>query len=150
MALEGDYEPSPSDWVREQVEKYEATGGREGNTILDRPIVVITSRGARSGKLRKNPVMRVEHEGAYAAIASKGGAPEHPEWFHNFSAYPEVDLQDGPDPHTYAARVIEGEERASWWTRAVAAYPPYADYQEKTDREIPVFVLERTSAVPES
>ncbi|WP_341927784.1 nitroreductase family deazaflavin-dependent oxidoreductase [Nocardioides psychrotolerans] len=143
MALEGDYEPSPSDWVREQVEKYEATGGQEGNTILNRPIVVITSRGARSGKLRKNPVMRVEHEGAYAAVASKGGAPEHPEWFHNFVAHPEVDLQDGPEPHTYAARIVEGEERAAWWTRSVAAYPPYAEYQEKTDREIPVFVLER-------
>lgn len=143
MALEGEYEPSPSDWVREQVEKYEATGGQEGNTILNRPIVVITSRGARSGKLRKNPVMRVEHEGAYAAVASKGGAPEHPEWFHNFVAHPEVDLQDGPEPHTYTARIVEGEERAAWWTRSVAAYPPYAEYQEKTDREIPVFVLER-------
>ena len=143
MALDGEYEPSPSDWVREQVEKYEATGGQEGNTILNRPIVVITSRGARSGKLRKNPVMRVEHEGAYAAVASKGGAPEHPEWFHNFVAHPEVDLQDGPEPHTYVARIVEGEERAAWWTRSVAAYPPYAEYQEKTDREIPVFVLER-------
>ncbi|WP_180935095.1 nitroreductase family deazaflavin-dependent oxidoreductase [Nocardioides ungokensis] len=143
MALTGTYEPSPSDWVREQVEKYEASGGAEANTLKGVPIVVITSRGARSGKLRKNPVMRVEHDGVYAAVASKGGAPEHPEWFHNFVADPRVALQDGPEPHEYVARRVEGEERAAWWERAVAVWPAYAEYQQKTDREIPVFVLER-------
>ncbi len=146
MTLEGEYEPSPEGWVRDQVATYEATGGREANTLPEHPewpIVVITSRGAKSGKLRKNPVMRVEHEGAYAAVASKGGAPEHPTWFHNIVAHPEVDLQDGPEPHAYRARIVEGEERAAWWERAVAVYSPYAEYQEKTDREIPVFVLER-------
>ncbi|HET8960482.1 nitroreductase family deazaflavin-dependent oxidoreductase [Nocardioides sp.] len=144
MALTGTYEPSPSEWVRDQVEKYERSGGTEGNEIMGLPIVVITSRGARSGNLRKNPVMRVEHDGAYAAVASKGGAPEHPEWYHNLVAHPEVDLQDGPEPAAYVARIVTGEERAAWWERAVAAYPPYAEYQERTDREIPVFVLERT------
>ncbi len=146
MTLDGEYEPSPSEWVRNQVETYEATGGREANTLPghpDWPIVVITSRGVKSGKLRKNPVMRVEKDGVYAAVASKGGDPEHPVWYHNFIAHPEVDLQDGDTPHTYRARVAEGEERAEWWERSVAVYPPYAEYQEKTDREIPVFLLER-------
>ncbi|WP_139979437.1 nitroreductase family deazaflavin-dependent oxidoreductase [Nocardioides litoris] len=146
MTLEGEYEPSPTQWVREQVEAYEASGGREANTLPDHPewpIVVITSRGAQSGKLRKNPVMKVEKDGVYAAVASKGGAPEHPTWYHNFLAHPEVDLQDGDTPHTYRARVAEGAERAEWWERAVAAYPPYAEYQDNTDREIPVFLLER-------
>jgi F420H(2)-dependent quinone reductase len=147
MRLEGEYEPSPSEWVRKQVEEYEASGGTRATTLPDHPewpIVVITSRGAKSGKLRKNPVMRVEHEGAYAAVASKGGAPEHPEWYYNFVAHPEVDLQDGPEPATYRARIVEGEERATWWQRAVDVYAPYAEYQANTDREIPVFVLERT------
>ena len=146
MTLDGEYEPSPSEWVRDQVERYEATGGREANTLPDHPewpIVVITSRGVKSGKLRKNPVMRVEKDGVYAAVASKGGHPEHPVWYHNFIAHPEVDLQDGDTPHTYRARVAEGEERAEWWERAVAVYPPYAEYQQNTDREIPVFLLER-------
>jgi len=146
MALTGEYEPSPEQWVRDQVATFEATDGREANTLPGRddwPIVVITSVGARSGKLRKNPVMRVEHDGAYAAVASKGGAPEHPVWFHNFLAHPEVDLQDGAEKHTYRARVVEGEERAAWWDRAAAVYSPYLEYQKKTDREIPVFVLER-------
>jgi deazaflavin-dependent oxidoreductase (nitroreductase family) len=146
MALEGEYEPSPEQWVRDQVERFEASGGAEANVLRGNPawpIVVITSRGARSGKLRKNPVMRVEHDGAYAAVASKGGAPEHPVWYHNFLAHPEVDLQDGPEKHTYRARLVEGEERAGWWERAVAQFAPYADYERKTDREIPVFVLER-------
>lgn len=143
MTLTGDYQPSTQQWVRDQVETYERTDGAEGNTIQGRPIVVITSRGAKSGKLRKNPVMRVEHDGVYAAVASKGGAPEHPDWFHNFVAHPEVDLQDGADKATYVARVAEGAERAEWWERAVAAFPPYAGYQVKTDREIPVFLLER-------
>jgi deazaflavin-dependent oxidoreductase (nitroreductase family) len=146
MTLSGEYEPSPEKWVRDQVAAYEASGGREANTLPNRPdwpIVVITSRGAKSGKLRKNPVMRVEHDGVYAAVASQGGAPEHPTWYHNFLAHPEVDLQDGPEPHTYVARLAEGEERAVWWERAVAQFSPYAEYQEKTDREIPVFLLER-------
>lgn len=144
--LQGDYEPSTSDWVRNQVEEYEASGGERGSILRGRPdwpIVVITSVGHKSGKLRKNPVMRVEHDGVYAAVASQGGAPEHPTWYHNFVAHPEVDLQDGPEPHTYKVRVAEGDERAEWWERAVKQYAPYAEYQEKTDREIPVFLLER-------
>ena len=143
MTLTGNYVPSKSDWVRKQVEKYEASGGAEGNEIMGLPIVVITSRGAKSGNLRKNPVMRVEHDGVYAAVASKGGAPEHPEWFHNLVADPQVDLQDGPEPASYVARIASGEERAEWWERAVAAFPNYAEYQTKTNREIPVFLLER-------
>ena len=143
MALTGTYVPSTSEWVRDQVEQYERSDGQEGNEIMGLPIVVITSRGAKSGNLRKNPVMRVEHDGVYAAVASKGGAPEHPEWYHNLVAHPEVDLQDGAERASYVARLASGEERAGWWERAVAAYPPYAEYQEKTDREIPVFLLER-------
>ncbi|SEE87363.1 nitroreductase family deazaflavin-dependent oxidoreductase [Ruania alba] len=145
MALHGDYEPSPSAWVREQVEDYEASGGREANTLMNRPewpIVVITSQGAKTGKLRKNPVMRVESGGVYAAVASKGGAPEHPVWYDNFIAHPVVELQDGPEPRLYRARLAEGNERQEWWERSVAVYAPYADYQEKTDRLIPVFLLE--------
>ncbi len=148
MALQGEYEPSKQQWVRDQVEKYEATGGREANTLRGHdewPIVVITSRGAKSGKLRKNPVMRVEHDGVYAAIASYGGSPEHPVWYHNFVAHPEVELQDGPEPHLYRARIAKGEERSIWWKRSVEQYAPYAEYQERTEREIPVFLLERVS-----
>jgi deazaflavin-dependent oxidoreductase (nitroreductase family) len=146
MALEGEYEPSPAQWVRDQVEQYEASGGKEANILQGKPewpIVVITSKGAKSGKLRKNPVMRVEKDGVYAAVASKGGTPENPTWYYNFLEHPEVELQDGPEPHLYRARVAEGAERAEWWERAVAQYAPYAEYQEKTDREIPVFLLER-------
>jgi F420H(2)-dependent quinone reductase len=146
MTLEGEYEPSPEQWVRDQVTEYEASNGERANTLPDHPewpVVVITSKGARSGKLRKNPVMRVEKDGVYAAVASKGGDPQHPTWYHNFLEHPEVDLQDGAEKHTYRARVAEGEERAEWWERAVAQYAPYAEYQEKTDREIPVFLLER-------
>ena len=146
MALEGEYEPSQWQWVRDQVERYEASGGTEANVLQGKPewpIVVITSKGAKSGKLRKNPVMRVEKDGVYAAVASKGGTPENPAWYQNFIDHPEVDLQDKSEKHTYRARVAEGEERAEWWERAVAQYAPYAEYQEKTDREIPVFLLER-------
>jgi deazaflavin-dependent oxidoreductase (nitroreductase family) len=149
MALNGEYEPSAAEWVRDQVETYEASGGREANVLRGNPawpIVVITSKGAKSGKLRKNPVMRVEHDGVYAAVASQGGAPTHPTWFHNFVAHPEVELQDGPEPHTYRARIAEGDERAAWWHRAVKQFAPYAEYQEKTDREIPVFLLERVES----
>jgi len=147
MTLVGEYVPSKAKWVRDQVEAFESTDGQEANTLRDTgyPIVVITSVGAKSGKLRKNPVMRVEHDGVYAAVASQGGAPKHPTWYHNFLAHPEVELQDGPEPHTYVARIAEGAERAEWWERAVAQYAPYAEYQKKTDREIPVFLLERTS-----
>lgn len=143
MALTGTYEPSPSDWVREQVEKFEASNGQQANELNGDPIVVITSVGAKSGNLRKNPVMRVERNGSYVAIASKGGAPEHPEWYFNFVANPEVELQDGAEKHTYRAQIVTGDERTDWWRLAVETWPTYASYQEKTDREIPVFVLER-------
>jgi F420H(2)-dependent quinone reductase len=142
MPLNGEYEPSAAEWVRDQVEKYEATGGAEGSLLRGRPIVVITSRGHSSGKLRKNPVMRVEKDGVYAAVASQGGAPEHPTWFHNFVADPVVDLQDGAEVKAYRARLASGAERAEWWERSVAAFPNYAEYQQKTEREIPVFLLE--------
>ncbi|WP_433454703.1 nitroreductase family deazaflavin-dependent oxidoreductase [Streptomyces sp. CA-142005] len=144
MPLEGEYEPSPTQWVREQVELYESSGGTKGTTLLDTglPVVVLTSRGAKSGKIRKTPLMRVEHEGAYALVASLGGAPKHPVWYFNITSDPHVELQDGPVKQDMRAREVTGEEKARWWERAVAAYPPYADYQEKTSREIPVFVLE--------
>jgi deazaflavin-dependent oxidoreductase (nitroreductase family) len=144
MRVEGDYEPSPRSWVREQVQLYEGSGGTQGTTLRDTglPVVIITNRGVRSGKLRKTPVMRVEHDGRYAAVASQGGSPEHPQWYYNFRANPAVQLQDGPDRRDMIAREVSGDERAQWWERAVAAYPPYAEYQQKTSRQIPVFVLE--------
>jgi len=146
MAVEGEYEPSTRAWVRDQVELYEGSGGRQGTTLRDTglPVVIITNRGARSGKLRKTPVMRVEHDGSYAAIASQGGAPTHPRWYYNLRADPFVELQDGPRRQDMIAREVTGEERAQWWERAVAAYPPYAEYQQRTARQIPVFVLEPT------
>ncbi len=145
MSLEGEYEPSKQQWVREQVEEFEASDGQRANTLGDTgdPIVVITSRGAKSDKLRKNPVMRVERDGKYAAVASLGGAPKNPVWYHNFLAHPEVDLQDGAEKHTYRARVLEGDERADWWQHCVETWATYAEYQKKTDREIPVFLLEQ-------
>ena len=146
MPLSGEYEPSPAQWVRDQVETYERTGGQEANTLRDTgiPIVVITTRGAKSGKLRKNPVMRVEHGGEYALVGSMGGAPTHPVWVHNLRADPKaVMLQDGDMPFPVEVREVEGDERARWWERAVAAYPPYAEYQERTTRLIPVFVATR-------
>ncbi|MFJ9407210.1 nitroreductase family deazaflavin-dependent oxidoreductase [Streptomyces sp. NPDC101393] len=142
MPLQGEYEPSPTQWVRDQVELYEGSGGKEGTTMRDMPVIVLTTRGARSGKIRKSPLMRVEHEGSYAAVASLGGAPQHPVWYHNIVADPRVELQDGPVRQDMTAREVTGEEKAVWWDRAVAAYPDYADYQAKTDRQIPVFVLE--------
>jgi len=148
MPLDGEYVPSPEKWVRDQVELYERTGGREGNTLADRgiPVVVFSTRGAKSGAVRKNPLMRVEHDGAYAMVASQGGAPKHPTWYFNLKAHPDqVTVQDGPEPWDGVAREVTGEEKALWWERAVAVYPDYADYQAKTDREIPVFVVERTS-----
>jgi deazaflavin-dependent oxidoreductase (nitroreductase family) len=140
MTLNGEYEPSPEKWVRDQVATYEASGGTEGTTMRGVPVVVVTSVGAKSGKLRKNPLMRVEHEGSYALVASKGGAPSHPTWYHNLVAHPRVEVQDGSDRREYTVRVVEGPERAAWWERAVAVWPDYATYQAKTDREIPVFV----------
>ncbi|MER6571845.1 nitroreductase family deazaflavin-dependent oxidoreductase [Streptomyces sp. NPDC001093] len=144
MPLEGEYEPSPAQWVREQVELYESSGGTKGTTLMDTglPVVVLTSRGAKSGKIRKTPLMRVEHEGRYAVVASQGGAPKHPVWYFNIVSDPHVELQDGPVKQDMRAREVTGEEKTRWWERAVAAYPPYADYQKKTSREIPVFVLE--------
>jgi len=142
MPLDGDYEPSPVTWVRDQVEQYVSSGGIKGTTIRGLPVVVLTSRGARSDKLRKTPLMRVEHQGAYAVVASRGGAPKHPEWYFNLVADQHVELQDGPVKQEMTAREATGTEKAEWWARAVAAFPDYADYQKKTDREIPLFVLE--------
>lgn len=149
MPLEGEYEPSPWDWVREQVAEYEASDGRRANTLADTglPIIVITTRGHRSGKLRKTPLMRVEHEGEYALVASLGGAPKNPAWYGNLVADPTaLMLQDGAEPHDFVAREVHGDERAEWWDRAVRAYPDYADYQERTERTIPVFVATRADA----
>ena len=144
--LEGEYEPSPYGWVRDQVAEYEASGGTRANTLLDTglPVIVVTSRGHRSGKLRKTPLMRVEHDGEYALVASQGGAPQHPSWYFNLTADPEaVTIQDGPEPFDVRVRQVEGAERDEWWARAVEAYPPYAEYQERTERQIPVFVATR-------
>lgn len=146
MPLDGEYVPSPSAWVREQVEQYEASGGQRANTLLDTglPVIIVTHRGRTSGAVRKTPVMRVEHEGEYALVASKGGAPEHPDWYGNLVADPSaVMIQDGPEPFDAVVREVDGDERAEWWERAVAAYPPYADYQQRTDRLIPVLVARR-------
>jgi deazaflavin-dependent oxidoreductase (nitroreductase family) len=142
MAIEGEYEPSPADWVRNQVEEYESSGGTKGTTLRGMPVIILTSRGAKSGKIRKTPLMRVEHGGNYAVVASKGGAPANPVWYYNLVADPHVELQDGPVKSERIAREITGDEKAEWWGHAVAAYPDYADYQTKTDRPIPVFVLE--------
>ncbi|MFG2288468.1 nitroreductase family deazaflavin-dependent oxidoreductase [Streptomyces sp. NPDC048595] len=146
MPLQGEYEPSPAQWVRDQVELYERSGGTEGTTMRGMPVVVLTTRGAKSGKIRKSPLMRVEHDGAYAVVASLGGAPQHPVWYHNVVADPRVELQDGPVRQDMTAREVTGEEKALWWRRAVEAYPDYDDYQRKTDRVIPVFVLEPAAA----
>jgi F420H(2)-dependent quinone reductase len=146
MSLEGEYGPSPSQWVRNQVEEYESSGGERANTLLDTgwPIVVVTTLGNKSGKVRKTPLMRVEHDGEYALVASKGGAPSHPVWYYNLVANPDsVTVQDGPEPFEVEVRELHGDEKATWWTRAVAAYPPYAEYQAKTEREIPVFLATR-------
>ncbi|ROR92803.1 nitroreductase family deazaflavin-dependent oxidoreductase [Nocardioides aurantiacus] len=143
MAITGEYVPSKAQWVREQVEQFEASNGQEANTLpgTDYPIVVITNVGAKSGYVRKTPLMRVERDGVYVAIASKGGAPEHPEWYFNFLAHPEVELQDGAERKTYRAELVEGEERDDLWRLSVDTWSTYASYQEKTDRQIPVFKL---------
>src|ERR1051325_10732387 len=143
MVLQGEYAPSTAQWVRDQVEAYERSGGREANTLRDTglPVIIVTMRGNKSGKVRKIALMRVEHNGEYALVASKGGAPKHPVWYYNLVANPdEVSIQDGAQPFEARVRQVSGEERAVWWERAVAAYPPYADYQKRTTREIPVFI----------
>jgi F420H(2)-dependent quinone reductase len=144
MPVTGEYEPSPRQWVRDQVDLFEGSSGAEGTTLLDTglPVVIVTSLGAKTGKVRKTPLMRVEHDGRYAAVASLGGAPKNPVWYYNLKANPRVQLQDGPKRYELIARELSGSEREEWWLRAVAAYPPYAEYQTKTTRLIPVFVLE--------
>lgn len=147
MSSQGDYEPSARAWVRDQVAVYEASGGTRANTLRDTglPIIVMTTVGHKTGKVRKVPLMRVEHDGEYAIVASKGGASEHPGWYHNLVADTRVSIQDGPSPFLCEVRRVHGDERAAWWERAVYAYPPYADYQDKTEREIPVFVASQTT-----
>ncbi|HEX3428260.1 MAG TPA: nitroreductase family deazaflavin-dependent oxidoreductase [Candidatus Limnocylindrales bacterium] len=142
MPLRGEYAPSTAGWARKQAERYEATGGEQAADLRGRPIIVLTSVGAKTGKLRKTALMRVEHDGRYAVVASMGGAPEHPVWYHNLKAHPRVELQDGRMTRDYDARELTGAEKVEWWQRAVEAWPDYAKYQTKTDREIPVFVLE--------
>jgi F420H(2)-dependent quinone reductase len=146
MPLSGEYAPSTANWARKQAEAFEASGGTESAELRGKPIIVLTSMGAKSGKLRKTALMRVEHDGEYAVVASKGGTPEHPLWYWNLAKNPHVELQDGAEKHDYLARETDGDERRIWWERAVAAWPAYADYQTKTDRRIPVFVLTRLDA----
>src|SRR5580704_6513962 len=141
MPLSGTYVPSPAQWVRDQVELFESSGGTEGTTLRGMPVILLTTKGAKSGNIRKSPLMRVEHDGTYAVVASKGGAPENPVWYYNLVGNPEVELQDGPSKWDMVAREVTGDEKKVWWDRAVAAYPDYAEYQKKTDRQIPVFVV---------
>ncbi len=141
MPLSGDYEPSTSDWARENAEKYMESGGTEGTELQGKPVILLTTIGAKTGKIRKTPLMRVEHDGEYAIVASLGGAPKHPVWYHNIKAHPRVELQDGPVTKDYEAREVFGDEKYVWWERAVEAWPDYANYQKKTDRQIPVVVL---------
>lgn len=145
MALNGEYAPSTSDWARKQADTIEESGGTSGTTMRGMPVIVLTTVGAKSGKLRRTPLMRVEHDGEYLAVASLGGAPNNPQWYHNVVAHPDVDLRDGEQFGSYRAREISGDERDVWWERAVAAYPDYADYATKTNRVIPLFVLTRQS-----
>jgi deazaflavin-dependent oxidoreductase (nitroreductase family) len=141
MPLSGEYAPSPLDWSREQAEKYMESGGADGTELQGKPVVLLTTVGAKTGKLRKTPLMRVEHDGEYAIVASLGGAPKHPVWYYNVKKNPRVELQDGPVSGEYDAREVFGDEKAVWWERAVEVWPDYAEYQKKTDRQIPVFVL---------
>lgn len=145
MPLNGEYDPNPMQFVADQVQLYESSGGTQGSTLQDRPVVILTTLGAKSGKIRKSPVMRVEHHGSYAVVASLAGAPKHPVWYHNVAADPRVELQDGPVRQDMLAREVTGDEKAVWWARAVEAFPDYAEYQKKTDRQIPVFVLEQAT-----
>jgi deazaflavin-dependent oxidoreductase (nitroreductase family) len=142
MPLTGEYEPSSATWAREQAELYEATNGEKGGELRGKPVIVLTSVGAKTGKLRKSALMRVEHEGVYAVVASLGGAPKNPVWYQNLKSNPHVELQDRATKHNYLAREVSGDEKAIWWERAVQAWPDYATYQARTDRQIPVFVLE--------
>ena len=142
VSTQGEYEQSPIKFVADQVALYEATGGVEGGTLEDKPVVILSTRGRHSGKVRKSPLMRVEHNGTYAVVASMGGAPKHPVWYLNLIASPSVTLQDGANVYEMAAREVDGDERARWWALAVDAWPAYAEYQTKTDRQIPVIVLE--------
>ena len=141
MPLSGEYAPSPVDWSREQAEKYMESGGSEGTALQGKPVILLTTVGAKTGKLRKTPLMRGEHEGQYAIVASLGGAPKHPVWYYNVKKNPRVEVQDGPVTGDYEAREVFGDEKATWWERAVDAWPDYAKYQTKTERQIPVFVL---------
>ncbi|WP_194916176.1 nitroreductase family deazaflavin-dependent oxidoreductase [Catenulispora rubra] len=141
MATDSEYAPSPRDYVRETVDLYESTDGAEGNTMQGRPIIILTTTGAKTGKVRKTPLMRVEHDGSYAVVASMGGAPTHPVWYHNIVAHPEVELQDGATRGQYLAHEATGEEKTQWWARATQTWPDYDNYQTKTDRQIPLFVL---------
>jgi len=146
MSSDAEYVPSPAQWVRDQVEAYESSGGTQGNTLRDTglPVIIVTTRGNKTGAVRKTPLMRVEHDGEYALVASMGGAPKHPVWYYNLVSDPDhVRIQDGPEPFDVRVREVSGDERAVWWERAVAAFPPYAEYQTKTDRVIPVFVASR-------
>lgn len=145
MPITGEYVPSTSQWVADQVAEYEASNGERASTLRETgiPVIIVTMRGKSSGKVRKIALMRVEHEGDYALVASMGGAPDNPSWYHNLVADPHVMIQDGPEPHDADVRIVEGDERAPWWDRAVAVFPTYADYEAKTDRRIPVFVAER-------
>ena len=142
MPLTGEYEPSTSKRTRDQTELYEATDGKKGGELRGKPVIVLTSMGAKTGKLRKNALMRIEHRGVYAVVASQGGAPKHPVWYHNLKKNPRVELQDGPTKLDYTAREVVGDEKAIWWGRGVDVWPDYAKYQTKTHRQIPVFVLE--------
>jgi len=144
MTENGEYAPSPAGWVRDQVELYEGSGGTSGTTMRGMPVVIVTTRGVRSGKVRKVPLMRVEHNGEYAAVASQGGAPNNPNWYYNLLADPSVAVRDGTVERAMTAREVTGEEKATWWERCVAAFPDYAKYQARADREIPVFVLTPT------
>jgi deazaflavin-dependent oxidoreductase (nitroreductase family) len=144
MPLDGDYAPSTSGWARRQAEKYEASDGRDAPDLEGRPVIILTHIGAKTGALRKTALMRVEHDGVYAVVASLGGAPKHPVWYYNITANPHVELQDLAEKHDYVAREVHGDEKALWWERAVQTWPAYAKYQKKTTREIPVFVLERS------
>ncbi len=142
MPLTGEYAPGTSEWARKQAETIEATNGAKGTELRGRRVVVLTSVGAKTGLLRKTALMRVEHDGVYAVVASLGGAPHNPRWYHNLKANPHVELQDGPVKLDYTAREVTGDEQAVWWDRSVEAWPDYANYQKKTTRQIPVFVLD--------
>jgi F420H(2)-dependent quinone reductase len=145
MPITGEYEPSTSDWARENAEEYMASGGTEGTELQGKPVILLTTVGAKTGKIRKTPLMRVEHDGEYAVVASLGGAPKNPVWYHNVKANPRVELQDGTSTGEYEAREVFGDEKAQWWQRAVETWPSYDEYQQKTDRQIPLFVLSPVS-----